>query len=428
MNRREFLMATGAAMLPLPAFASDTPNVLVLIADDMRADLMGVAGNNIVKTPNLDQLAREGTYFPNAFVTTSVCPTSRASIMLGQYATNHKNIDFKTPLSSWQWETSYHGRLKSAGYRTGYVGKWGLGGPAPTGFDLYEGFSGAGQYIKPGRKHLTDHLADRAIEFLKDNNEPYCLTAGFWAPHAERGDDPTPAEARFKALYENVEYPKPATFSWDYNSGLPDSLQERYAKILFNEQLSTPDRYRNFLIGYLGLITGMDAAIGRILQNVDLDNTLIVFLSDNGFFLGEHGRPGKWLAHEESIRVPFILKVPGVSGPSTKLALNIDVAPTIYGALGWPHDRDGINLLDAEREDFFYEYLLPAFGAAGIRTRTKKFVTMPEHSFEMAFDLVSDPLEQNNLALQNPDWVGTLRDNVIQRYGSSPFIPPTQFQ
>ena len=89
MNRREFLMATGAAMLPLPAFASDTPNVLVLIADDMRADLMGVAGNNIVKTPNLDQLAREGTYFPNAFVTTSVCPTSRASIMLGQYATNH---------------------------------------------------------------------------------------------------------------------------------------------------------------------------------------------------------------------------------------------------------------------------------------------------------------------------------------------------
>lgn len=417
MKRRDFLLATGASLLPVPARAQTPMNVLVLIADDMRADLMGVAGNSIVQTPNLDRLARAGLYFPDAFVTTSVCPTSRASIMLGEYASRHGNIDFSTPLTTSQWETSYHGQLKRAGYRTGYVGKWGLGGPLPTGFDVFDGFAGPGNYVEPGRKHLTAHLADRAIDFVSGSREPFCLTVGFWAPHAEPGSDPVPAEERFRALYRDRVFAEPGTFSSTYNAGLPDSLKEAHSANLFARQLATPERYQAFMSGYLGLITGMDAAIGRILSAIDLDNTLVVFLSDNGFFLGEHGLPGKWLAFEESIRIPFIVKAPGVSpGVSPEMALNIDVAPTILGTLGLPHHGDGHDLLRNSREHFFYEYVLATFGAAGIRTRDKKYVIMPEHDFEMAYDLATDPRERNNLSSQAPDWVAPLREKLIARY------------
>ncbi|MBT3931678.1 MAG: sulfatase-like hydrolase/transferase [Rhodospirillaceae bacterium] len=419
MRRRDFLLATGASLLPVRARAQTPMNVLVLIADDMRADLMGVAGNKLVRTPNLDRLARAGLYFPDAFVTTSVCPTSRASIMLGEYASRHKNIDFGTPLAANQWETSYHGRLKAQGYRTGYIGKWGLGGPLPSGFDVFDGFAGPGKYIEAGRKHLTAHLADRALEFITDQRDPYCLTVGFWAPHAEPGPDPAPAEERFRALYRDADLTPARTFSGTYNDDLPDSLKEAHSASLFADQLATPERYRAFLAGYLGLITGMDDAIGRILSAVDLDNTLVIFLSDNGFFLGEHGLPGKWLAFEESIRIPLIVKAPGVTGVSNELALNIDVAPTIYGALGLRHRRDGHDLLRNRRDHFFYEYALATFGAAGIRTRDKKFVIMPEHEFEMAFDLKADPFEQNNLAQENPDWVALLREKVVARYGDT---------
>ncbi len=425
MKRREFLAAAGASLLPLPTFANDKPNVLVLIADDMRADLLGVAGDKIIETPTLDRLARNGNYFPEAFVTTSVCPTSRASIMLGQYASRHKNVDFQTSLTQRQWDTSYHGRLQNAGYRTGYIGKWGLGGAPPNNFDTYDGFQGAGQYVAAGRKHLTEHLADRAISFVQNSKSPYCLTVGFWAPHAEAGDDPAPAAPQFRDLYKGTKFDKPPSFSEVYNAGFPARITDPHAEAIFERQLATPERYQRFVEGYFGLISGMDTAISRILAEVDLENTLVVFLSDNGFFLGEHGRPGKWLANEESIRIPFVVHAPGLRGKVNKIALNIDVAPTIYGALGWAHNSDGIGLLDPvnTRDHFFYEYPLSVYGAVGIRTRTKKYVVMPEQEFEMAFDLEVDKFEQTNLAATDLEWVSDLRKIVEARYAGSDLLP-----
>lgn len=360
MKRREFLLASAASLISAPAIGKQKPNIVVMIADDLRADMLGVAGNNTVRTSSIDRLARSSVNYRDAFVTTPVCAPSRASIMLGQYSSTHGDVDFERALSTTQWENSYHGRLKASGYKVGYVGKWGLGGASPTGFDFYDGFQGAGRYHQPGRKHLTEYIADQSISFIKNRTSPYCLTVGFWAPHAESGADPVPAETRFKDIYRNSEFPKPPSFSWQYNSDLPKNLTEPHAEQLFASQIGTPERYRNFLIGYLGLISGMDASIARILANVDLENTVVVFLSDNGFFLGEHGRPGKWLAHEESIRVPIIISAPGAEKASQKMALNIDIAPTVLGSVGLDHETcDGINLLDAQasRDEFFTSIL-----------------------------------------------------------------------
>lgn len=428
LTRRDFFRfsagVVGALALPGMAATRDgrPPNILVIVADDLRWDALGFAGSRVVRTPYLDRLAETSLVYRNAFVTTSVCPVSRASIMSGQYASRHGIWDFETPFNAAQLDGTYHARLRGAGYHTGFIGKWGLGGPLPVRlFDRFEGFSNYMPYIDAKRTppHLTTYQGEAALGFLSSTprDRPFCLTVCFFAPHAQNElNDEFPPEPGQEHLYDGPPIPPPPTFSTRYLEGLPKSWIEPNGRSLFDNRIPTSEKFQNFLRGYFRLITGMDAAIGRILSALAgdgrLDNTLVLFLSDNGFFLGDHGMIGKWLIYEESIRVPLVLRLPVTAGSALRglrqtFALNIDVAPTLLRAAGVaiPASMQGVALQDIEasapyaaRSSFFYEYKAGPFQCLGIRTERWKYGFFPETGFELLFDLLEDPYEQENRA------------------------------
>ena len=183
------VMWVASAALPAPA-AERPSNIVFLLADDLRWDGLGCTGNTVVKTPNIDSLAARGVLFRNHFVTTSICCVSRASMFSGQYARRHKIDDFKTNFTPAAFAQTYPALLRAAGYRTGFIGKYGVGDAMPEKeFDYWRGFPGQGRYLeknKPG--HLTAKMGDQALEFLAgDATKPFCLSLSFKAPHAQDG-------------------------------------------------------------------------------------------------------------------------------------------------------------------------------------------------------------------------------------------------
>jgi arylsulfatase A-like enzyme len=430
VTKRDLLLgiggaALGAAVSSLVANkgpqkkASRRPNVIVMLADDMRWDLMGAVGHRIIQTPHLDRLAASGTLYDNAFITTSVCPTSRASIMLGQMAHTHGIWDFNTPLSDEQWAQTYFQQLKEDGYRTGYIGKWGVGDiPNPNRFDTFDGFQNLGHYISPENKgrHLTALHGDNAVQFVNETpqDQPYCMTVSFWAPHSQndQADDEVPFDVELAHLYAQQDIPLPPQYSPLFADGLPKFMDEHWSRTMFGRRHTDSEKNQRFVKGYYRLITGMDRAIGRIVDAVtkrgDLDNTLIVFLSDNGFMLGEHGLTGKWLMYEESIRIPMIVKYPNdatARGVRSYPALNIDVAPTILNACSItpPEGTQGTALQDFEnghatpRTHFTYEYKLDPFFCLGIRDEHWKLAWYAKADKSLLFDLLNDPFEERDL-------------------------------
>src|SRR4051812_14292748 len=180
-----------AVLFTRMAFAATPPNILFLVADDLRADTLGCAGNKIVQTPNIDGLAGRGVMFRNAFVTTSICCVSRASIFSGQYARRHGIEDFKTSFTTDQWSRTYPALLRKAGYQTGFIGKFGVGDVMPTNaFDYWDGFPGQGYFFKTNDPvHLTRKMGDSALTFLRANHSrPFCLSISFKAPHVQDED------------------------------------------------------------------------------------------------------------------------------------------------------------------------------------------------------------------------------------------------
>ena len=181
-------------------------NFLLLVADDLRADALGCAGNKVVQTPNIDALAKRGTMFRNAFVTTSICAVSRASIFCGQYARRHGIEDFKTGFTAAQWSNTYPALLRANGYRTGFIGKFGVGNVMPTNaFDYWDGFPGQGRYFASNNPvHLTRRMGDSALKFLRENDSrPFCLSISFKAPHVqdEARERPFPPDPADETLY-----------------------------------------------------------------------------------------------------------------------------------------------------------------------------------------------------------------------------------
>src|SRR4051794_7701945 len=177
------------SMAARPGSASRAPNILFLLADDLRWNALGCMGDPVIHTPNLDALANRGTLFRQHFVTTSICCVSRASILSGQYARRHKINDFVTPFAPEAFAQAYPSLLRDAGYRTGFVGKFGVGKVAPKeAFDFWRGTNGPFPYFKKGDdRHLTQRTGDDALEFLKtcDGKSPFCLSVCFFAPHAD---------------------------------------------------------------------------------------------------------------------------------------------------------------------------------------------------------------------------------------------------
>ena len=403
------------------------PNILLLLADDWRFDTLACAGNPIVKTPNLDRLARDGVRFRQACVTTSICGVSRASIITGQWMSRHGNRAFdafKTP-----WNETYLGRLRSGGYHVGHVGKWHCGKFPAQQFDFSRQYFGKHWLSQPDgtQIHVTKKNETDALEFLRNRptDKPFCLTVAFFATHAEDGNPrqylPQPESMK---LYEDATIPLPQTATDESFHKLPWFLanEKNEGRVRWRWRFDTSAKYQQMMKNYYRLASEVDATCGTILDELDkqgtLDDTLVIFTADNGYFHGEHGLADKWYPHQESIRVPLVVRDPRLppeqrGGTTDDFALNVDLAPTILAAAGIaaPQSMQGRDLAplylakekSAWRSEFFYEHaiirnkeFIPASEA--LVRKDWKYFFWPDFGVEQLFDLTADPLEENDLA------------------------------
>ena len=474
---RTWLWAVGL-LAAWPSAAADPaptarPNLIVIVADDMRWDVMGCAGHPLLKTPEIDRLAATGTRFTDAFVTTAICCISRASILTGQYARRHGVGDFQKQIAD--FAGTYPGILHQAGYYTGFIGKWGVGAHdspkeyfqrCAASFDFWAGDVGQTAYwhertcnyltnngttarthfsctCGEGRKNdgcgpngpnpalkdpvhaETEFVPAKVRSFLaqRDLAKPFCLSVSLKAPH-----DPWQGYApRFDNDFHAAELPRRGNATLPEALRQPDFLRRSLESERGLELLKNPAERDRLVAQYYRLIEGVDSCMGEIRKELEqrglLENTVIVFSSDNGRLVGEHGFWGKWFIHEESIRVPLIICDPRQPAAqrgqtATALALNIDLAPTLLDLAGQqvPTAMQGRSLLPLLhdpaapwREDFFYEHLFRNSPTPptriepceGVRTRDWKYIVWIDQSDplrEELYDLKHDPLEMKNLA------------------------------
>ena len=408
-------------------FAADRPNLIVMMTDDQRADAMSCAGNTILKTPHMDRLAQEGARFKNMFVTNSLCSPSRATLMTGLYSHRHgvrdnapkrPDVPATIPFVS--------DPLRKAGYEVAFCGK----SHAQNSFrdrqwDYYFGFKDQGNYLKPmiaegttGKDTLypgwmDDVVTDHALAWLKKKREkPFVLFLFFKAPHRSWN----PPE-RHKNLFADVKIPNPELWDADRQQK-PKAFANADNVIGSANHKDVPD-LDHFLKDYYRCITGVDDNVGKVLATLkemdQLDNTAILYTSDNGFFAGEWQAFDKRFMHEPSIRVPMLVRYPKMfkagSTPES-MVLNLDIAPTLLDLAGVeiPKEMQGRSFVSLGtgtakdwRKDWLYEYYeFPGPHSVrkhrGIRTERYKYIHYYEEPQEHElYDLEKDPLEKINL-------------------------------
>jgi len=338
------------------------PNILFIMSDDHAAHAMSCYSGRINETPNLDRIANEGMRFDNCFCTNSICTPSRAVILSG----THSHVNGVTTLASAMDNrlVTYPKLLQQAGYQTGIFGKWHLGqGPAhePTGFDGWCVLPGQGAYHDPemiemGKRktfsgYTTDIVTDMTLDWLRERDaaKPFCLMCHHKAPHR-----PWTPDEKHATLYEGVEIPEPETFDDDYANRAKaaavakmrmSDLNERDLKQPIPDGLSHEEekswRYQRYIKDYLRCIASVDDNVGRLLDYLDqaglAENTIVIYTSDQGFFLGDHGWFDKRFMYEESLRMPFVVRYPQEIKPAsvnTDMILNLDFAPTFLDYAG----------------------------------------------------------------------------------------------
>ena len=428
-----------AALLALPAIvvAADTrPNILYIMTDDHAAHAISAYGSKLIQTPNIDRIGKEGVRFANCFVTNSICTPSRAAILTGKYAHINGVPVFNRFDGSQPTVARY---LQKAGYHTGMIGKWHLGSD-PTGFDYWNILPGQGAYYDPvfitaegNKKHTgycTDLIGDFAIDFMTDRpkDKPFFLMCHHKAPHR-----PWQPRADKAAKWDKIEVPEPATFNDDY-TGKTDAAREATMRIDKHltpgdvkqkppEGLSDADlkkwKYQRYMRDYLACVESVDDNVGRVLEYLDKNglakNTLVIYTSDQGFFLGDHNWFDKRFMYEESLRMPFLARWPeAIAKPavSDAMIINVDFAPTMLAAAGEkvPDDMQGksfLPILKGEtpadwRTSMYYRYYhYPADHAVqphnGIRTKTHKLIHFNKLDQWELYDLVKDPREMKNV-------------------------------
>jgi arylsulfatase A-like enzyme len=412
------------------------PNIIFLFTDDQRWDALGAMGNSIIKTPNLDKMANAGVLFKNAYVTTSICCVSRASVLSGQYESRHGINDFVTSFKEEALKKTYPSLLKNEGYKIGFIGKYGVGNPIDQPKEMFYFWAGTNKHQpdyeqiddKGNLIHYTDIVGNNIDSFLNSSNKnnPFCLSVSFKAPHVQDNDERQfIPNVKYKDYYKEAIIPEPETADPKYWNAFPDFFrtEENIARERWKLRFDTKEKYQESVKNYYRLITGVDDVVGKMrdkLKEKGLDkNTVIIFMGDNGMFLGEHGLAGKWYGYEESIRVPLIIYDPRNESSSSKIseeiALNIDIAPTILELAGiaTPDYMQGINLTDhtkinnSIRQSFFYEHTFlgsPKIPKVeGVVSPTVKYMKYIEHDYEELFDLINDPHEKNNL-IANPNY------------------------
>jgi len=430
---------------PSGAARSARPNIVFILIDDLRWDELGIMGHPYIKTPNIDRIGKEGVLFRNAFMTTPLCSPSRAGFLTGQYAHTNGIIDNIDRSAASHQLVTFPLLLHKSGYETAFVGKWHMGNddtPRP-GFDRWVSFKGQGTYLNPefnedgisvkAPGYITDILNNYAVEFIKRrHNKPFLIYLAHKAVHPEvmQHDDGSvnladaelfiPAE-RHRNLYAGKTIPHRP----NYKRAPEDkpALQRRIGDL--PPLGATTATHDESILGRQRSLMAVEEGVGKILKALketgELDNTILVFASDNGYFYGEHGLSvERRLAYEESIRMPLLVRYPKVIKAGTvrdEFALNIDLAPTLLELAGVavPATMQGRSLVpllqDGKppwRHSFLIEYytdkVFPRvllMGYRAVRTEHWKYI----HYLELAemdelYDLKTDPYEMKNLIHQ----------------------------
>ncbi|HEX5789342.1 MAG TPA: sulfatase [Woeseiaceae bacterium] len=432
------VVAFAAAFMAPAEAGQKRPNVIFILTDDQRFDEIGLL-NPLLETPHLDELAREGAFFRNAFVTTALCSPSRATILTGQYMHDHGIVDNNVGFR--EGTRFFPMYLDEAGYQTAFIGKWHMGGegdaPQP-GFDHWVSFAGQGHYLPeqggpggtmlnvdgervPQKGYITDELTDYALDWLgrSERDAPFFLYLSHKAQHSEF----TPAE-RHDDQYAGVDIPPPpsqANTPENY-AGKPMWVKNQRnswhgVDFPYHSTLDIEEYRRN----YHRTLSAVDDSVGRLvawLEEAGLaDETLVIYASDNGFLFGEHGLIDKRNAYEESMRVPLIAWAPGLvaqPGERRQLVANLDIAPTILAAAGLPpppqfSGRSFLPLIEAGPGDvpwrdellyeYYWEYNFPHTPTT-FALRTARYKLIQYHGVwdvEEFYDLESDPREMVNL-------------------------------
>jgi arylsulfatase A-like enzyme len=405
----------------------DRLNVLLLIADDLRWNSLGCMGNSMLKTPNIDNLAKDGIRFTDARVTTSISMVSRATMLTGMYMRSHGIRQFGIQIDPAAFMSTYPAILRKAGYWTGYAGKYGVGKLRSADFDFSTEYEGRHwlRINETDSVHVTEKNKMDAIKFLRDRpgDRPFLLTVGFFATHAQDNHpDQYLYQPESEKYYRDDIIPVPETSSDEYFKSLPYFLatDENEGRIRWHWRFDTPQKYQKYMKAYYRILTEMDLAVGRIIDELikqDVyDKTLIIFIGDNGYFHGEHGLADKWYPYEEALRIPLIIHDPRLpvsarDAENNEFVLNADIAPTIIKAVGEPvprsmqgKDLSGLYLTKKPvkwRRDFYYEHpfvtserRIPSSEA--IVTHRDKYICWPFYNYEEYYDLQSDPLEKQN--------------------------------
>ena len=420
------------------------PNILFILLDDLRADTLGYAGHPSVKTPQIDRIANEGVNFRNAFCTTSLCSPSRASLLSGVYAHKHGVTNNFTEFPAGM--NSFPKVLQQAGYATAYVGKYHMGEgndePRP-GFDYFVTHKGQGKYfdtefningerreIKSG--YYTTVVTDLALDWLQRDHagKPWMMILGHKAPHSFYTPEP-----KYKDAFADVRvaYPQSAFSLEDKPAWITDRLRTWHGiygplfdwrKTFPDDRLEAVTDFENMVHAYWGTILSVDDSVGRLRAWLEdsgqLDNTIIVFVGDNGLLEGEHGMVDKRTMHEPSIRIPMAVRYPGLTSEPRAIdqqVLTVDMAPSLLELTGAPplgtiDGRSWVRLVregdPTWRKSWFYYYNYEKEfpytpNVRGIRTEEWKYIRYPHgdgspdrHIGEL-YDLRKDPGELANL-------------------------------
>ena len=435
------IIVFSLAVLPIISTCSkkeSLPNYIIVFTDDQRSDALGTRPNKDIITPNLDSLSKTGVNFKNAFVTLSICSPSRAALLTGRYGlangvVTYGNVSYDKKLKT------FANYLQENGYVTGLVGKWHLkNSPEAAGFDYASFFFSNGpwynrQVIEGGdttkaEGFIEDYNARKAVQFLdqRPEDKPFLLFLNPQLPHLDHNHEWDVQEETIKK-YSGMDINPPENWKDDL-SGKPPYLQtERHRQLAIEYGYQNKDTLISQIKRYYSAITEMDAALGKVFQYVrqnKLDeNTYLIVMGDNGWFIGDHLFTSKVLAYEESIRVPFFMSGPGIEpGENHELVLNIDVMPTLLELANIEipdnlHGESIVPLLEGKenvdwRDRYYYEAPEPQLGSwplYAVRTHRFKYIRTYDINnrdsvvFEELYDLENDPYELSNI-IDKPDF------------------------
>lgn len=487
MNKKPFALWL-ALVLNLAIVAQNRPNIVMIVSDDHTMQSIGAYGATYGASPNIDRLAKEGMVFNRAFVTNSICAPSRAVMLTGKYSHINGHRDNHSVFNAGQ--DNFGKQLQQLGYQTAWIGKWHLEAQ-PQGFDYWKVLPGQGLYFNPAflnmdgkretlKGYCTDIITELATGWLnrRDTAMPFCLVVGHKATHRpwmpdtadlgafDRTDIPVPAnfydkyEGRTAAAKQDMSIEKTLRMANDLKM-VDDSIKAKqvfgsmhteqrnaYLKYydslnadLKNRNLTGSDllywKYKRYVRDYLGTALSLDRNVGKLMEYLEdqglLENTVVIYISDQGFYMGEHGWFDKRFMYEESMRTPLIIRYPAMLKPGSfnnDLVMNLDLAPTLVDWAGGkiPSEMQGMSLLPLLkgtvkrgkwRDAVYYHYYeYPGEHAVyrhfGIRTRRYKLIRFynAENFWEL-YDLKNDPHEMKNLA-NDPGYAKIMDDMKVK--------------